>query len=156
MANFFSKKAPITKPTVFNAMNAKAGPSEVRSDFSKTFKPFVIKKDVKLAPINHFLNSRSKSKGKNAVRDMDQEVITIDDDTVKDVIMTDPCPPTLDVSAMNTKGLRGTVHCHTCIDTSLVREVTIHTIQSTSLAGHVASSTSASSCLQDVQLKFHS
>lgn len=151
MANFFSKKAPITKPTVFNAMNAKAGPSEVRSDFSKTFKPFVIKKDVKLAPINNFLNSRSKSKGKNVVRD----IIAVDDDIVDDVVMADPCPATLDVSAMSTKGLGSTVHCHTRIDTSLVREVTIYTIQSTISAGYVASSTPASSWLQDVQLKFY-
>ena len=104
MTNFFSKKAPATKPTILNAMNAKPGPSEDRSDFSKTFKPFVIKKDVQLARLNHFSSASSKSRGKSAVRDVDQDVITIDD--VEDVVMVDPSPPMLDVSAMDTKGLR--------------------------------------------------
>ena len=165
MTNFFSKKAPATKPTILNAMNAKPGPSEDRSDFSKTFKPFVIKKDVQVARLNHFSRVGPNSKGKSAVRDVDQKVITIDDDVedaimvdpsppMLDVVMVDPSPPVLDVST--TKGLRDIAYRHTRIDISMVREVTIHTMWFASSTGHVASSTSASWSLQDVQFKFHS
>lgn len=167
MTNFFSKKEPAPKPTTLNAMNAKPGPSEDRSDFSKTFKPFVIKKDVQLARLNHFSSASSKSKGKSAVRDVDQGVIAIDDDTedvvmvdpsppTLDVVMVDPSPPMLDVSTASTKGLRDIAYRHMRIDISMVREVTIYTMWSTTPTGHVASSTSASCSLQDVQFKFHS
>ncbi|KAK2460579.1 hypothetical protein APHAL10511_007049 [Amanita phalloides] len=103
MANFFSKRAPATKSTIFHSMNAKAGPSDAQSDFSKAFKPFVIKKGVQLASINHFL--KSKSNGKSVARNINREVITIDviDDSAEDVVMADPRPPLPDVSTMSTK-----------------------------------------------------
>ncbi|KAH9952186.1 hypothetical protein B0H21DRAFT_17436 [Amylocystis lapponica] len=56
MASFFGKsKAPAMRrsASVTNDSSV-AGPSTVQSDFEKTFKPFAVKKDAILAPINWF------------------------------------------------------------------------------------------------------
>ena len=129
MTNFFSKKVSTTKPTTLDVTNSKAGPSDTQSEFSKAFKPFVIKKDIQLAPSNWFSNPGSKSKGKYVLRNLDEDVITIDDidDTTDDVIMADPHPPMVDISEMNTKGPYD-IRLNTSTDTSSVRPVTIHIV----------------------------
>ncbi|KDQ18445.1 hypothetical protein BOTBODRAFT_511908 [Botryobasidium botryosum FD-172 SS1] len=72
LASFFSK-TPATKP--------KPAPkaSSSKSDFQRTFYPFVVKKDTKLAPVNRF--QLEKQRRKNDVVDVDgNEVIVIDAD----------------------------------------------------------------------------
>ncbi|CCM02854.1 uncharacterized protein FIBRA_04966 [Fibroporia radiculosa] len=76
MANFFSKsKVPPFDTTPSKDSNV-AGPS-VQSDFERTFKPFVVKKNVKMAPINYFRCMDGRSlKGKER---LEGNVIVLDD-----------------------------------------------------------------------------
>ncbi|KAH8107191.1 hypothetical protein BXZ70DRAFT_282272 [Cristinia sonorae] len=102
MANFFTKapkakssptpsrSTSITKDVGLDA----AGPSILTSDYSKAFKPFVVKRDVELAPINAFHQRRS---GKQYRETRDPKagatVIVLDDDdddrNTEDVQMRD-------------------------------------------------------------------
>jgi chromatin assembly factor 1 subunit A len=108
MANFFSKKAPATKVSVQNTNNEGYNPSDNQSEFSRTFKPFLVKKDVQLASVNWFRDKKSKSKGNFVPRTPRKEVITIDDDDDDgddgDIVMVEPPAPTLNVSTMEAKG----------------------------------------------------
>ncbi|KAF8892571.1 hypothetical protein BD779DRAFT_1670257 [Infundibulicybe gibba] len=75
MANFFAKpKATQAKPKDIESV---AGPSTSSSEFERVFKPFVLKKDTELAPVNWFLASK-KQRGKRTT--LDTGVIVIDDD----------------------------------------------------------------------------
>ncbi|OBZ75701.1 hypothetical protein A0H81_04511 [Grifola frondosa] len=85
MANFFGKARP--QAPVRSSSAAKdpdpsvAGPSSVQSEFQKAFKPFVVKKDAELAPINWFRDARTQTaKGKYRT---DGNVIIIDDEEVR-------------------------------------------------------------------------
>ncbi|KIY66282.1 hypothetical protein CYLTODRAFT_437492 [Cylindrobasidium torrendii FP15055 ss-10] len=74
MANFFGKKPPAAKPV-------EAKPVEpTRSDYQRTFKPFVLKKDCIMAPINYFREPRSRSRNSSGTAD---DVIVVDDDDTK-------------------------------------------------------------------------
>ncbi|PFH52405.1 hypothetical protein AMATHDRAFT_74199 [Amanita thiersii Skay4041] len=103
MASFFAKKAAPVKPVVPVETCSMAGPSTARSDFSKVFRPFLLKKDAKLAPTNWFLDS--KRKGKAAVRTQ-ANVITLDDDgdaiIAEDISMAEIEAP-IDVGRMSSK-----------------------------------------------------
>ncbi|GLB35372.1 putative chromatin assembly factor 1 subunit A [Lyophyllum shimeji] len=105
MASFFAKpkKAPPRTPLA-NADCGAAGPSNIQSEFEKSFKPFVLKKDTELAPINWFLDARKKKKRPAPVK-MDDSVIIIDDDhgaQDSDVDMDNVESLNVDVAAMNT------------------------------------------------------
>ncbi|KAL6309063.1 hypothetical protein BKA93DRAFT_821888 [Sparassis latifolia] len=82
MANFFGKtKAPLVRRsssiTTDSGANF-AGPSSLPSEFEKTFKSFVLKRDAKLAPTNWFQHAKEQPrKGKQRA---DVEVIVLDDD----------------------------------------------------------------------------
>ncbi|CAL1704192.1 unnamed protein product [Somion occarium] len=103
-ANFFGKakaKAEIAaKTSASNANVPIAGPSRVESEYEKTFKPFVLKKDAELAPINSFRSSR-RSKTQTHAQVNGKDVIVIDDDEEQnfseDVAMEDTNTP--DVTA---------------------------------------------------------
>lgn len=73
MANFFSKPKDFTRSPL-KSDAAVAGPSNVTSEFEKTFKPFVLKKDTELAPVNWFKESR------RSLPKVHDGVIIIDDD----------------------------------------------------------------------------
>ncbi|KAI0080560.1 hypothetical protein K474DRAFT_1657705 [Panus rudis PR-1116 ss-1] len=78
-ANFFGKaKAQATaKASPAKLPNAVAGPSSIQSDYEKTFKPFVLKKDAELAPQNWFRWNQRKKRQRTADG---KPVIVIDDD----------------------------------------------------------------------------
>ncbi|KAF5365726.1 hypothetical protein D9758_003132 [Tetrapyrgos nigripes] len=80
MANFFSKPKP-GNVTSRKPPSAPAGPSQ-KSEFEKTFKPFVVKKDAELAPINSL---KSKARGRRAASGSPNDVIIIDDEDEEEV-----------------------------------------------------------------------
>ncbi|KAG6919970.1 hypothetical protein DXG01_013319 [Tephrocybe rancida] len=103
MASFFAKpKAPPRTTPVKAASSAVAGPSNISSDFEKAFKPFALKKDTELAPVNWFQEPRRHKKKAPAVK-MRDGVIVIDgdDDDDHDVEMSDNSPPNIDVASMS-------------------------------------------------------
>ncbi|KAL1717346.1 chromatin assembly factor 1 subunit A-domain-containing protein [Schizophyllum commune] len=69
MANFFSKRPAATKPPT----NSQPEAGSSQSDFEKTFKPFLVKKDTTLAPVNWFLEPKG-------ARGTEDDVIVIDED----------------------------------------------------------------------------
>ncbi|KZT11534.1 uncharacterized protein LAESUDRAFT_740995 [Laetiporus sulphureus 93-53] len=79
MASFFGKAKPPSIKRSFT-MTKDASPDVSRpsaiSDFEKTFKSFVLKKDVELAPINWFTAKGTASKGKQR---MEGNVIVLDE-----------------------------------------------------------------------------
>lgn len=84
MANFFGKpKVPTHVPSQ-EADSVVAGPSRIQSEFQKTFKPFVIKKDTQLAPINWFSESKKRMGGLSTVR-IEGDVIVIDEEQPREV-----------------------------------------------------------------------
>lgn len=101
MANFFGKPKPspagpsYTNPSDFSPLKISGGgdaalPADARTEFDKTFKPFVVKKDATIAPVNWFSwrNQRQgtrKGKGK-----MVPDVIVIDEAPSNDEIITIP------------------------------------------------------------------
>lgn len=77
MASFFSKpKSTRIVAKAKETQSSAAGPSDLTSEFQKTFKPFVLKKDITLAPINGFIR---RGKGCPSVK-VDNGVIIIEDD----------------------------------------------------------------------------
>ncbi|KAG8946203.1 hypothetical protein FRC03_001465, partial [Tulasnella sp. 419] len=75
MSNFF--KAP-AKPKPVTADPAKA---PTQSDFEKTFKPFLVKKDTRVAPISQFLEERQNSiNGKGKGKEAPKNLLVLDDD----------------------------------------------------------------------------
>jgi chromatin assembly factor 1 subunit A len=91
MANFFGKPkaGPSTAPIASSALTLPRRDTYedmprkvVEDEFSKTFRPFVVKKDAELAPVNWFLERRTaKGKGKG------KEVIVLDGDDTGDVVL---------------------------------------------------------------------
>lgn len=110
MANFFGKaKAPSATRTTSahkDVNSSVAGPSTIEFDFERTFKPFVVKKDAKLASLNWFKHpGKSSTKGKERV---EGNVIVIDDfddeETAADVDMRDESLSRCNVSGMTAEG----------------------------------------------------
>lgn len=79
MANFFGKTKPSVRDSPTKDSNDSAAPS-TDSEFQRTFKPFVLKKDAQLAPYNWFLevNRRSRNRMTGITH---EEAIVLDDDT---------------------------------------------------------------------------
>jgi len=101
MAKFFSKP-PKTRATLVKAQeSAIAGPSRIKSDFEKTFKPFVLQKDKTLAPTNWFL-AEKKRKRTSTKQPNNTEVIILDEEI--DVEMQDPQPSEQELAAMSSQG----------------------------------------------------
>ncbi|KAL1748116.1 chromatin assembly factor 1 subunit A-domain-containing protein [Schizophyllum fasciatum] len=72
MANFFSKK-----PAPPTSSQPEAGSSQ--SDFEKTFKPFMVKKNTVLAPVNWFLEAKRRKRAPLGTPD---DAIVVDDDAL--------------------------------------------------------------------------
>ena len=106
-ANFFGKAKPQSSPKAGPSQPSApvAGPSKIVSDYQKTFKPFILKKDADLAPTNWF-RSGKRTTSVSHTRLNGKEIIVIDDDepmTIHDdVIMEDAT--SLDVSALSERG----------------------------------------------------
>ncbi|KAF5387133.1 hypothetical protein D9615_001848 [Tricholomella constricta] len=104
MANFFAK--PKKTPTRLSPKDADAGaagPSNSQSEFTKYFRPFVLKKDTELAPSNWFLEPK-KRKERPFSKKIDESVIVIDDDDETGhggVEMSNVECPKVDVAAMS-------------------------------------------------------
>ncbi|KAG6841668.1 hypothetical protein C0991_008306 [Blastosporella zonata] len=102
MASFFAKpKAPLRTPVKAADLGV-AGPSNISSEFEKTFKPFVLKKDTELAPINWFQECRKRRKRPSPVTVHDGFIVIDDDDIDMDIISTHT--PNTDVSSMSVAG----------------------------------------------------
>ena len=79
MANFLKpKKVPTSDISKLADPNA-AGPSTLTSEFEKNFRPFVVKKDATLAPINWFLEAKKQRKSRSSVK-VEKSIIIIEDD----------------------------------------------------------------------------
>ncbi|KAJ7752021.1 chromatin assembly factor 1 subunit A-domain-containing protein [Mycena metata] len=102
MQNFLKSKATTPRAVLANPASAEASVSNV-SQFDKTFKPFVVKKDTTVAPINWFTTSQNTSRP--PLLTYDGDIIIVDDaDDVK------PATP-MDVSGMSAKDrLRSALH----------------------------------------------
>jgi chromatin assembly factor 1 subunit A len=111
MANFFGKpKTNSARASPAQESDAAvAGPSSSRSEFEKTFKPFVVKKDAEIAPGNWFLDVKTNKPRWKSGGIGEREVIVIDDEievkkAIIDVDMEDVQEVFCDVSPMNVKG----------------------------------------------------
>jgi chromatin assembly factor 1 subunit A len=98
MSNFFAKpkagpstaRARSSSPVVSRRSPSEAQAKEVETEYSKTFRPFVIKKGADVAPINWFLDKgRSKGKAKEVI-----DLVADDDDDV--VLVQEKVPATDD------------------------------------------------------------
>jgi len=83
--------------------SAVAGPSGMKSDFEKTFRPFVLQKDKTLAPSNWFLAEKRRKRAL-AKQPNNTEVIILDSDEEVDVEMQDPQPSEQELAAMAPQG----------------------------------------------------
>lgn len=115
MANFFGKpKASSARASPTQELDG-AGPSTNQSEFERTFKPFVLKKDAEIAPINWFLRRKAafSNDAKRAATPAGKELIIIDDNsprTEEEIIDVDMenlrmMQPVHDVSQLRPKGL---------------------------------------------------
>ncbi|KAF9264861.1 hypothetical protein L218DRAFT_209809 [Marasmius fiardii PR-910] len=75
MANFFTKSKPRKNETA--SMNAGLSKNDT-SDFERTFKPFVQKKDAEIAPVNSFLKCKTRHAAETS-----KDIIVLDSDDEK-------------------------------------------------------------------------
>jgi chromatin assembly factor 1 subunit A len=122
MASFFGKpkaassaaKAGPSSSTPSRLPTEERTPKKVEDEFSKTFRPFVIKKDAEVAPVNCFLaKQKVKGKGKQRAREVidvdgQQNAIVISDEEIsaesKDVEMGDPFLSPRNLSGISDRG----------------------------------------------------
>ncbi|KAK7693255.1 hypothetical protein QCA50_002822 [Cerrena zonata] len=103
-ANFFGKAKPQGSPKAAPSQSSApvAGPSRTVSEYQRTFKPFILKKDADLAPINYFRSGRRMT-SVSQTHINGKEIIVIDDDepidVSQDVVMKDVGPS--DVSSLS-------------------------------------------------------
>jgi chromatin assembly factor 1 subunit A len=86
MASFFGK--PKTSSTTTSPSKGPTpSSSNELSDFDRVFRPFVLKRDAELAPLNWFRDTRRKQRS-------DADVIVIDEDEneMHDIEMSEPEP----------------------------------------------------------------
>ncbi|RDX48339.1 hypothetical protein OH76DRAFT_668083 [Lentinus brumalis] len=87
MANFFGKAKPSATASPSKIKAAKEsetgspGPVPLQSDFQRAFRPFALKKDAELAPVNWF---RVRSRRRRHASRIEGNVIIIDDDEEED------------------------------------------------------------------------
>lgn len=80
--------------------SAVPGPSQ--SEFEKTFKPFALKKDAELAPMNWFQSRRRRAQGLA----IDDDVIILDDVKNDDEDIVMESVESVDASQMTAEGQR--------------------------------------------------
>ncbi|KAH9842954.1 chromatin assembly factor 1 subunit A-domain-containing protein [Rhodofomes roseus] len=100
MASFFGKAKAAPAKRSDSSGSAKtgnsqtAGPSTSQSDFAKTFRPFVVKKDAEIAPLNWFEQARGRRYASNVRTEGD--VIVLDEEEIPKASGSD-----VDVSRMD-------------------------------------------------------
>ncbi|KAH9171528.1 hypothetical protein EDB89DRAFT_2243493 [Lactarius sanguifluus] len=77
MANFFGKSKASSSTVASPSKGPAASSSNMLSEFDRAFKPFVLKKDADLAPVNWFRDARKRRRQANA------DVIVIDEDDIE-------------------------------------------------------------------------
>ena len=82
MANFFGKAKASSSTVTSPSKGPAASSSNLLPDFDRVFKPFVLKKDAELAPVNWFRDARKRKR-------KDAEVIVIDEDGTDDIEIRD-------------------------------------------------------------------
>ncbi|THG98582.1 hypothetical protein EW026_g3635 [Hermanssonia centrifuga] len=102
-ASSIPKDKEVTSTSGGHEISNIAGPSNItHSEFEKTFRPFMVKKDAELAPINKF---RERKKGKkvkeNGLVSTDMDIIVIDDDGDEQVEDEDEDIQMMDVAPSN-------------------------------------------------------
>ncbi|KAF9466308.1 hypothetical protein BDZ94DRAFT_1319571 [Collybia nuda] len=104
MANFLAKPQHSARIESKEKDIAVAGSSTIQSEFDKSFKPFILKKDTRLAPINHFLKLKDLGKSPIAAR-VDNGIIIIDDDDIPENDVEMQCMQTneVDVTELDTQ-----------------------------------------------------
>lgn len=80
MANFFGKAKAPQRQSPLKVGRPVSGTSKSESEFQKTFRPFVLKKDAEIAPINWFLKSKQKLSGKQRSGYSHADAIVVDPD----------------------------------------------------------------------------
>lgn len=87
MASFFGKAKP-SSTTTSPSKNPKPSASNTLPEFERVFRPFMLKKDAELAPVNWFKDAKRKKQYADA------EVIVIDEDDTgdHDIEMSEPEP----------------------------------------------------------------
>jgi chromatin assembly factor 1 subunit A len=83
MANFFGKPKASTSTVTSPSKGYTASSSALLSDFDRVFKPFVLKKDAELAPVNWFRDALKRKRQAN------EDVIVIDEDDTDDIEVRD-------------------------------------------------------------------
>jgi chromatin assembly factor 1 subunit A len=109
MANFFGKKAKPSEPIAASGSSS-ASPSKNNleamggmSEYEKTFKPFVAKKNIEVAPTNWFRSRRrAKNKRKNIQPEDSVIIIDVEDGTEQSVRGSD-IPEGLEQPFTNTR-----------------------------------------------------
>ncbi len=113
-ASSIPKDKEVTSTSGGHEISNIAGPSNItHSEFEKTFRPFMVKKDAELAPINKF---RERKKGKkvkeNGLVSTDMDIIVIDDDgdeqvedEDEDIQMMDVAPSNHDFGQLTAEGM---------------------------------------------------
>ncbi|KAH9053883.1 chromatin assembly factor 1 subunit A-domain-containing protein [Lactarius vividus] len=98
MANFFGKPKASSTTVASPSKGPAASSSNMLSEFDRVFKPFVLKKDADLAPVNWFRDARKRKRQANA------DVIVIDEDDIEvlDVLLACPSLPTRISSSSST------------------------------------------------------
>jgi chromatin assembly factor 1 subunit A len=98
MANFFGKaKNKDTLPSPLGG-DSVATQTQTQTQFEKTFKHFVLKKDVELAPVNWFMEAQKKRERER------REIIVIDEGHAFNVVMEDQSKVVMDCTLMSEKG----------------------------------------------------
>jgi len=109
MASFFAKSKTSTRIPSKQPKSAVAGPSRIQTEFEKTFKPFVLKRDTQLAPVNWFVESKKSKSDPPPVMNLRDGVITIDeegDSGKKSDLRMDGSPADeVNISQLSTQGL---------------------------------------------------
>lgn len=105
MAKFFVKPVKTVSRPVTIQESAVAGPSTIRSDFEKTFKPFVLQKDKTLAPSNWFLAEKKRLRRSASRPTSKKDVILVDSEDDSDIEMLDPPVSETVLKSMSAEGM---------------------------------------------------
>ena len=92
MANFFGKAKPVAtsspsklKASTKDGQSGSPDPTSSQSDFQRTFRPFVVKKDAEVAPQNWFRDQRRRQRARRRSPPRTEgDVIVIEDDEDED------------------------------------------------------------------------
>jgi hypothetical protein len=104
MANFFGRAKAPPRQSPSKGGNLVCETSNSESEFQKTFKPFVLKKDAEIAPINWFLKRRRRSSGKQRSGFSHADAIVIDADHTGAVDVSVHSTPAFNFADANAQG----------------------------------------------------